>query len=675
MAKSLEFLELDFFNPNDAIIAITYSSADFRELGVNRGVYSKTVKMPSTKVNDTFFGMSFGVTNEGFFDPLIKVPIQISEIEFYGTLQLKSVEILGGQTQGYSVNIFGDLTDWASLIGETSIRDLVWHTGRSHRLDEETISASWTHTGLNDTYTYPLISYGNFLQDKDPSESIDVAFWRPAFFALPIIKNIFKEIGYNFISTGIESTPFRDAILLFTSKDIEASDKVVIANTDGFSFIADINNDLNVNTLFSRTDLKFFNEIQDNGGLYNNDTGIYIVPADDSYDINIDFNIKAVVTDHRSTRSSSTELVTVRIVFLDLDTDKTIVLSDTKTYLKGSIEDVIIVNGTFTLKKDSRLKLSVETIQENQTRIRVTEFILTSEEDIKSNNIKITPRLSTLTSGDLLVHSKVIQNIKKIDLIKEIMKMGNFRILTNNQSKTVEFVQEGNFLLSTPEEWSDKVDESKPVSLSLIQNQGAKELTWNYNNDTNDGFINDKTDRQDKEWAKSEIQLESEYRKGTNNVHSSVFSSTIDGIGGDGLRVPVMSTQELKQDEVIPRGDFETNFTNRILIYHGLVDGDFVIDNVSKTQYPQSSFNSDTLNLSWDSVNGIGLVDRYYQNAIQRLNKSRLYTGWFFLNDLDISTLDFRKPKIINGVQYYLNKVIDYQLNTNQPTKVELISR
>jgi hypothetical protein len=119
-----------------------------------------------------------------------------------------------------------------------------------------------------------------------------------------------------------------------------------------------------------------------------------------------------------------------------------------------------------------------------------------------------------------------------------------------------------------------------------------------------------------------------------------------------------------------------------------------VVDNEVKPHYPYSYFVSGGFSMRWDDfdddggniivtqASGLqivtfqdGLVSRYYQGAIKRLNESKLYTGWFFLNDLDIANLDFRTVKIINGIHYYLNNVIDYKLNTNQPTKVELISR
>ncbi len=68
MAKALEFLELDFFDPKKVLMAVSYGSVDFREIGKRKGTFSKTIKMPATKRNDAFFGYSFEVSSEGNFD-------------------------------------------------------------------------------------------------------------------------------------------------------------------------------------------------------------------------------------------------------------------------------------------------------------------------------------------------------------------------------------------------------------------------------------------------------------------------------------------------------------------------------------------------------------------------------------------------------------------------------
>jgi len=665
MGKALEFLELDFNDPNEAILALNFSSVDFRDIGKNKGTHSKTLVMPSTKKNDAFFGMSFEVSSEGNFDPLIKVPIQITDIEFYGTLQLKSVRVLGGRPISYSVNIFSDLADWASLIGEGSIRDLP-RLG-NHTLDSSTIEASWDNDAVSGEYVYPMISYGNFLKDRPFNYDIDPAFWRPAFFVLPLIKRIFREVGYSFIDTGFNTTKLKNAILPFTSKEVEIPELTVKANTTfNPRIITSVNNGSSSKIVLGI--IPYSIEIQDNGNLFNNSNYKYLVPSNDRYDISLKLTIRLSAEDNKFL-SSRDNLGSYRI---NAKTNNRVIpLTGFKTYGDNLVVEENI-NTNLLLNRGEILFFELECVMKDKT-----ELIING-----ASTISIIPRLTEFFSGMELEHKNVIQNIKKIDLIKDIIRKGNFRVVTDNQKKTVEFIQESNFLLDGGEDWDSKVDESQPVELSLIQNQGAKELTWDYSNDEDDTLIKDQEDRVDDEWGKKKVTLDSEYRKGSSTVYTSIFSTTIDGFGMDGLRMPIMAKQDLDENDELPRGDFETSFENRILIYNGLRNGSFSLNGVLKNRYPQTLFTSDSISLMWDNrgfgftgTQGVGLVDRYYTKSVSRLNGSGLYTGWFFLNQTDISNIDFRKPKIIKGIHYYLNRVIDYKVGTNQSTKVELISR
>ena len=71
---------------------------------------------------------------------------------------------------------------------------------------------------------------------------------------------------------------------------------------------------------------------------------------------------------------------------------------------------------------------------------------------------------------------------------------------------------------------------------------------------------------------------------------------------------------------------------------------------------------------------GKGLFEIYYKNMFEMLKaKPRLRTVYIDLKAIDIINLDFRKLVYIDGIYWRINKVVDYQPNKNQSTKVELI--
>ena len=116
--------------------------------------------------------------------------------------------------------------------------------------------------------------------------------------------------------------------------------------------------------------------------------------------------------------------------------------------------------------------------------------------------------------------------------------------------------------------------------------------------------------------------------------------------------------------------------------------------NIISNIYPQAtSINRDDTSspiLSYGNVNvrdyndatlvyssysaGKGLFETYYRNMFEMIkSKPRLRTVYIDLKTTDIVNLDFRKLVYIDGVYWRINKVVDYQPNKNQSTKVELV--
>jgi hypothetical protein len=135
-----------------------------------------------------------------------------------------------------------------------------------------------------------------------------------------------------------------------------------------------------------------------------------------------------------------------------------------------------------------------------------------------------------------------------------------------------------------------------------------------------------------------------------------------------------------------PKGSLDTgvkstNFSPRILLWGGMKSGTFFSNGIKMTQYPYCYFtrwSGDRFTLSYADVSPSGfpgIVSRYYTQTIRSLNNSKMLKGYFWLDEYDITTLDFGRPIMVNDVQYYINKVIDYRVGGNQPTQVELISR
>jgi len=114
MSSILNIYELDKYDPNDFLIPLNFSVNDFRNLDTRNGVFSKTIKIPGTKKNDSLLAHSFNISAEGFFDrnERSRAIVEKDGIRYLdGSVQLKKVNITQGVFHEYELILYGELAD------------------------------------------------------------------------------------------------------------------------------------------------------------------------------------------------------------------------------------------------------------------------------------------------------------------------------------------------------------------------------------------------------------------------------------------------------------------------------------------------------------------------------------------------------------------------------------
>jgi hypothetical protein len=700
---TLDLFELDHGDPDKLSIPLNFSSIDFRDIGVRKGTFSRTIKLPSTKANDMFFGLNFEVTNEGLFDDKVKIPITINRIEFRGFMQLNGVGVKDGETDSYSVNIFSDLVDWTALVGGGSIRELKHLT--SHALIESNVRASWNTWGIDTgvQYVYPLINYGNYIT---PTTDINLTKWLPSFYVYPLIVQIFKEAGYRFIGKHLSTSKLSNLILPFMGDKFFTTDEVSVDTNISTLDISVRTNTTSANstTLISGSPgpvpiianmiVLMGNVITDHRDAYNASTGKYIAPHAGSYSVSLDIDR----LDYGYTNTGAIGPAVVMEVIFNASNGGTInsttLSSDIFFGSSGSVS--LSASENFTLSEGQVVWFSLKMTPANTGAILGVGVIEGTMDFTPANNLIV----EVLEDGDvaeegavittttethdavLVDHKGAIQDIKKLDLLKEVMILGNYRVVTDNNAKTVDFVPEDSFFNSSAKDWTYKKDNSKNINISLIRNDGARSLEFGYSNDTSDKMItNTEGNYRMTNYASERVQMESEHRIGSQTIHKSIFSATIDEFG-----LPVMMKDiapDAETGEVVKV--FEADFSNRLLVWGGAKPGNYTFFGRSSSGYPYAYFAGSNFSIAFNKPFGElksgfggraeGIVNAQYASTIRKLNNAKMLKGYFWLDDYDIATLDFGRPIIVNDVQYYINKVIDYRVGANQPTLVELISR
>ena len=677
MAKALEFTTLDFNDPKDTLIALTFSSVDYSEPEKRKGTWSKTITLPATKRNDYFFGFAFNPDNLSDFDPKIKVPIIIDDIGFTGSLQLLSTKSLNGRTQSYSVKVFGDLVDWASKVGDKKINELNYLD--SHVFTKDLMFDSWENTPQNDSYIYAPINYGGFSPNTGEA-NMNIEQFRPSVFCLPMIKNIYKDAGFIFIGDDFEESKHVNAVIPFTNDKINTIQKNAAVNVDNvignpnlpssnFQQLADTSgSDQNPirGIVFERKTLDIINTFSLKYNFHPGITGTYRI------------TIEARIRYKNGVFGAGGNILNPlnQAIIATGTMESAHKTSTDNEYTSTSISTVTLENSGAELQSKVHTG-SVDIDMEKGGHMFLSHRAANIGDDARLFFVSMTIELINVTTIlDSVIDLKdTVPDIKQMDVLKHFISAGNFKIITDATQKTVEWVADYKFYKTEPEDWTSKVDKAKPEEVANVP--PVNKLIWKYNNDTSDKHIER---RIASKMAKEERLTGNEFAQGERFMASSVFSATEQtSVWGGSI---VMSSEGN-----VVNGEFETAFSPRVVIFGGLaplivnvtVDGvGLFTKNTAPYLYFYDSRGADgKFSLWFDNVAAThdGLVKQNYLDTIDRIEKGKIIKMWVYLDDLDIINLDFRKPKLIGNEHYYLNKVTDYLVGSNQSTLIEFIPR
>jgi len=326
---------------------------------------------------------------------------------------------------------------------------------------------------------------------------------------------------------------------------------------------------------------------------------------------------------------------------------------------------------------------------------------------------------------------KVInKDYKQIDFVKGIAHAFNLKMTTDETTKTVNIEPFDTFYKDYAEaiDWTYKLDRSKQIEDKWIKSDLKRDVVFKYKTDSKDK----KVERRGEEWfdgIKDEYPyqetLPKTFEKGESKYENPFFAGTYNAKDLDTTNDAFPDTafsaclwEEITDPTYLYRPDKGYEFLPRLLYWNKYSPSSgSSYEKHAKVQtwasiieiihagassnltflsdiYPQAtSINRDDSSspiLSYGNVNvrdyddatgaytsyasGNGLFATYYKNMFEMFKaKPRLRTLYIDLKTTDIINLDFRKLVYIDGVYWRINKVVDYQPNKNQPTKVELV--
>jgi hypothetical protein len=307
--------------------------------------------------------------------------------------------------------------------------------------------------------------------------------------------------------------------------------------------------------------------------------------------------------------------------------------------------------------------------------------------DLNITNFDVTIRPSDnipLNSGITTMNTFIPDKIKQSDFIKSIFLMYNLYVTEDPNSETNlillhrdEYYDSGKAV-----DWTNLLMKDKEQSVIFIPELNNKKLRLTHKADT-DSPNKVYTDVTREIYGQVEVTFENEYVKGI-DVKETIFSPTPVQPTVFGAFLPLLNGAAPKTNIRIlfDNGELTAQDVNILSGY----------DTVTATggAYPYLSHfgGVDPLNPTFDinfaecqyyyyqvaqNTNN-NLYNIYWRRTVAQINGGKLLTAYFYLRENDIQLMELNDKIRIDNSWWSINKVIDYNANNLQPTKVELIS-
>jgi hypothetical protein len=303
--------------------------------------------------------------------------------------------------------------------------------------------------------------------------------------------------------------------------------------------------------------------------------------------------------------------------------------------------------------------------------------------DILEIKAEITPNSNTQPIGGFVIMNEYVpQKVKQSDFVKSIFTMYNlFADVDPEQPNNIILTHRDEYYDNGAEkDWTKKLAKDREQSLAFLPDVTNKRLILTYKQDTdtpNTLYFN--TTRE--VYGQLEYIFNSEYVKDV-DTKELIFSPT-----------PITKTTF---NAIVPMIDGQAPKTGLRILYDGgeqtcgsydLIDGGLTgtygvtsypaITHFDNAETPSFDINFGTCDFYYyqpQTLTNNNLYNLYWRRTINQINEGKMLTAFFRLTESDIHGLKLNDKIRIDNSWWNINRVIDYNANTDTLTKVELIS-
>lgn len=310
---------------------------------------------------------------------------------------------------------------------------------------------------------------------------------------------------------------------------------------------------------------------------------------------------------------------------------------------------------------------------------------------ISGSTFSVSLKDTKITENETVEINQILpNNIKQSDFFNSIIKAFNLFVeIDKANSRKLNIEPRNTFYSSgTTVDWSEKLDESKETKIIPLGELNNKSYIFKYKDDS-DYFNSDYKKTYAEVYGQKRYDIENDFLKGELNTEL-IFSPTplVDTIGHDRVISKIYTIDENSQ--------IKPSASNiRVLYYGGLIttlkpwvmqteSGEYAYSNYAYAGH-LNSVDNPTFDLSFGIPKQVyytarkytanNLYNKYWRDYIEQIadKDSKIFVGYFLLNEWDIQSLDFRNRFYFKNEYWRLNKIVDYDAMSNQPTRCEFI--
>jgi hypothetical protein len=635
-------------------IVVSFAVNNLFDIESRDGTYSNTFKIPATHNNNNIFGQFNNIlstTNNAF--EVLNALIYVDDVlQVNGFAQMTSANL-----NEYEIRIFSGNTDWAQAIANINLKDVL-PASLNHNWDVNEVVASRYKTFI-DGYNYPNIDYGNlfFAPSTPPFEAPYYELY-PAIYCKYLFERIFQIAGYTIESDWFNNNGLFAKQIIPFSADWKRNRDYTLRNF--FTNSIPVDTPLTVGMAyyyypqFTQIDSYPTNGWQgyniNNGTTTVLDGGIieltYNLEFFNPHPVPCSFTIDLIYTDDNGNQiflpfasfTTPPLFIVPALGVATFNTTVTINVSQTSLVLRigvNTLDGVILRSGSY---------------------VQLNNFTPTVEDE---NDLLISSDFPFITLGSTL------PDISATDFIMTIANQYGLIFDQDNYEKRVKIFEFDSVIKNIPNalDWSNKLDLSEYPVITNLHNEYFRNNYFKYAKDSNDTYLTLQDGFAD--WS---LVVDFANADTQQDLFTSEFAPVIriesfaNGIAGTGVLemayIPVYESGVFQQ--VTPRMAY------------------IEFDNTTPITIPTFSGGYNPAiqpNVYFEELRFINLINTYYAQYSNLLNNSKAVNCLIRINNIDINTLDFRKPVWIDyfGAYFYINEIQQYKVTSKDSTQITLI--